>query len=237
MRTKCVQIVFVLFFIAAMSGTTARAQAAASSSAQTSAASSAQTAPQAPARKAPRSMAETDLSFSFYRAFTSSTSGNDTLQTPFDSNGGMVELRHIQSPLIGYEVTYADNIADQAYAPNPGACGFLCATPPIKLHATGSQVGLDWVISDKMGALSPFAVAGMGFFINMPSLDLGNINTAVRPMWIYGGGLDWGFSRRMGIRDQYRGNVYKAPDLDANFNATGKFTQSREPMIGVYFRL
>ncbi len=105
MRTKCVQIVFVLFFIAAMSGTTARAQAAASSSAQTSAASSAQTAPQAPARKAPRSMAETDLSFSFYRAFTSSTSGNDTLQTPFDSNGGMVELRHIQSPLIGYEVT------------------------------------------------------------------------------------------------------------------------------------
>jgi hypothetical protein len=38
-------------------------------------------------------------------------------------------------------------------------------------------------------------------------------------------------------RFQYRGNLYKAPDLSKLYTSTGTFTHISEPMIGVYFRL
>lgn len=213
MRTKCVRAAFAFFLIAAMSGATA--------SAKTSA-------------KAPST---TDLAFSAYRSLTGSTQGNDTLQTPSDSVGGMVELSHIQSPLVGYEVTYAFNPANQSYAPLPGDCGYLCSNKPVNLQASSNQIGLDWIFSHNMGRLTPFAVGGLGFFITAPSLNVGDINTVVRPMFVYGGGLDWGFLPHAGLRIQYRSDLYKAPNLDDRYNATGGYTQTGEPMVGVYFGL
>ena len=38
-------------------------------------------------------------------------------------------------------------------------------------------------------------------------------------------------------RFQYRGNLYKAPDLSKLYTSTGTFTHISETMIGVYFRL
>jgi hypothetical protein len=40
----------------------------------------------------------------------------------------------------------------------------------------------------------------------------------------------------MGLRFQYRGNLYKAPNLTTVFASTGAFTHASEPMIGAYFR-
>jgi len=35
---------------------------------------------------------------------------------------------------------------------------------------------------------------------------------------------------------QYRGNLYKAPNISHPYPATGKFTQTGMPMGGVYFQ-
>ncbi len=181
--------------------------------------------------------AQTDVALSAYRTFTSTTSGNGTAQTPSNAIGGMLEVRHISKPLIGYELTYSYNRANQAYAPKIGSCGFVCANAPISLTASGNQVALDWVISHKYGSLRPFAVTGLGLFIDAPSANIYYANMVVRPTYVYGGGVDWGFMPHFGLRIQYRGNLYKAPDLSTNYNSTGAFTQSGEPMFGLYFHL
>ncbi|MGA9583852.1 MAG: hypothetical protein WBQ95_00915, partial [Terracidiphilus sp.] len=59
--------------------------------------------------------AQTDVALSLYGAFSGTTNGNGTTQSPANSAGGMIELRHIRNPLIGYEATYSYNRANQTY--------------------------------------------------------------------------------------------------------------------------
>ena len=180
--------------------------------------------------------AQTDAGLNVYRTFNNATSGNGTQQTPTNSVGGMLELRHIQSPFIGYEVTYSYNRNNQTYAPESGSCGFFCSNGTTAQPAYQNEVGLDWVFSVKFASLRPFAVAGLGFMINVPSTQGYQLNTVVRPAYIYGGGIDWG-GQRLGLRLQFRDNVYKAANLSDFYPTTGVFSHTAEPMVGVYFRL
>lgn len=180
--------------------------------------------------------AQTDTALSAYRSFNYASTGNGTQQTPSDSIGGMVELSHIQNPFLGYEVTYSYNRNNQTYAPISGSCGFFCSNGTLVQPAYQNEVGLDWIFSMKAASFRPFAVAGAGFMITVPSTIGYALNTIVRPAYIYGGGVDWG-GQRFGLRLQYRGNYYHTPDLSGVYPTTGKFTQTAEPMAGIYYRI
>jgi Outer membrane protein beta-barrel domain len=184
-------------------------------------------------------VAQTDVAGSFYDMLNGGTkTGNGTVQTSPSGMGGIMELRHIQkNPLIGYELSYSYNLANQTYAPETGNCGYQCSNQAETVKGNANQVGIEWVPSMKIGNLRPFGVAGMGFYINTPSVDIGYLNTVVRPMYIYGAGLDWGLLPHAGLRLQYRGEMFKAPNLDDRYNTTGVFTHASLPMIGFYFTL
>ena len=109
MRMKWMLTTFILMGMAALTGTAAYGQAGAPEGGQPGKA--------APARAAERSSAQTDVGVSGYFAMTKATSGNGTQQTPTNAPGGMLELRHIHSTLIGYEMAFSYNPADQAYVP------------------------------------------------------------------------------------------------------------------------
>jgi len=109
----------------------------------------------------------------------------------------------------------------------------------------------------------PFALAGGGILFNQPAggqatttilvtacgggnpgCTVGQVTTsststtsATKPVFVYGAGLDWGLLPHIGLRFQYRGNLYKAPNLTKLYTSTSAFTRTAEPMIGVYFRL
>jgi opacity protein-like surface antigen len=181
--------------------------------------------------------AQTDFAASLYGAFSQSTSGNDTVQSPSNAAGGLLELRHISNPLIGYEVTYSFNRANQTYSPSALATAALVSN-------NAHQVTADWVVSLKAASFRPFALAGGGVIFNVPTS--GQIMTAAgtiatktsnQAVFVYGAGVDWGLLPHLGLRFQYRGNLYKAPDLTHAFSSTGAFTHTAQPMIGVFFRL
>lgn len=189
-----------------------------------------------PQRARAASYRQTDIGASFYKTFVSSTTGMGTVQTPSDGIGGMLEVRHIASPFLGYEMTFSLNPADQAYVPKTGACGLVCQNPNTKISAKAAEFALDYVASYKTGNLRPFLVGGLGFFVSIPGDTPYGNNTSVRPTYIYGGGLDWDLSQHLGVRVQYRGNLYKAPNISSIYPATGVYTQSGEPMGGLYYR-
>ncbi|MGB6157807.1 MAG: hypothetical protein WBH45_05955, partial [Acidobacteriaceae bacterium] len=62
-------------------------------------------------------------------------------------------------------------------------------------------------------------------------------STSAKAVYVYGAGLDWGLIPHIGLRVQYRGNLYQAPDLSKLYSSTDAFTHTAEPMIGIYFRL
>lgn len=190
---------------------------------------------------------ETDIGLNIYQAMNSTTTANTSTQTPANAVGAMFELRHIHSPWIGYEMTFGYNSANATIAPAPApACGINCTVPPQTLPSKGSLVGLDWVLSKKFGSLRPFFAGGFGFFIDEPaysvtvgqkvtSTDKYPENDVVRPSYLYGGGVDWAFLAHWGVRLQYRGAFYKVPNLSTLYPAQGVYTQTREPMGGIFY--
>jgi opacity protein-like surface antigen len=189
---------------------------------------------------APAARAQTDVALSLYGAFSGTTNGNGTLQSPSNSAGGIVELRHISNPLVGYEATYSYNRDNQAYASNgviacPGTDP-TCGPTPTSVHANAHELTGDWLVSVHVANLRPFALAGVGVLFNEPTSGQSDTNSQTKPVFIYGAGLDWGLFPHIGLRFQYRGNLYKAPDLTALFTSTNSFTHTAEPMIGAYLR-
>ena len=201
--------------------------------------------------------AQTDVALSLYGAFTGSTTGNGVTQSPANQAGGMVELRHISNPLVGYEATYSYNRANQQYLNAVLAPGCPTGQTNCLIDRAGTvannahEITGDWIFSLKLANLRPFALAGGGLLVNAASsanlfgcyvmnplcfISPASPQSSTTGVFVYGAGLDWGLLPHLGLRLQYRGNVYKAPELIGAFQSTNSFTHTAEPMIGAYFR-
>lgn len=185
----------------------------------------------------PALQAQTDVAASLYGAFSGTTNGNGTAQSPSNSAGGLLELRHISNPLMGYDVTYSYNRANQTYKPStcPAGVTLPSCTPAQAISANAHELSADWVVSAHGANLRPFALGGIGLLFDSPSGGQSNTSSSTKPVFVYGAGLDWGLLPHIGLRFQYRGNLYKAPNLSKLFTSTGAFMHTAEPMLGAYF--
>lgn len=180
--------------------------------------------------------AQTDVGVSLYGAFNEKTTGNNTEQSPSNSAGGLIELRHLANPILGFEATYSYNRANQKYSYNgpPITCPTTGCLLPASVKADAHELTLDWVPSVHIANLRPFGVLGVGLLLNVPSGSQTSTSTSTKPVYVYGAGLDWGVLPHLGLRFQYRGNLYKAPNLSSLYTSTDVFTRTSEPMIGAY---
>lgn len=181
--------------------------------------------------------AQTSVSLSLYGAFNQKTSGNNTAQSPSNSAGGIVELRHIANPILGFEATYSYNRDNQRYsfltAPAGGTCPAQgCSVKSVKANA--HELTVDWVPSVPIANLRPFGVLGLGLLLHQPTGSQSSTSSSTQAVYVYGAGLDWGLLPHLGLRFQYRGNLYKAPRLSTLYTSTDAFTRNSEPMIGAY---
>ncbi len=204
------------------------------------------------------SFAQTSVSASIYGAFNGTTNGNGSQQSPANQAGGLVEIRHISNPILGFEGTYSFNRADQTYNSTiyppvtvscPSPCGPFIES--LRVPANAHEVTADYVPSVHIANFRPFGVLGIGLLLNVPSgnqtLTQTNnagvqttspstgASTSAKAVYVYGAGLDWGILPHIGLRFQYRGNLYNAPNLSKLYSSTNAFTHTAEPMIGVYF--
>ncbi len=197
--------------------------------------------------------AQPDIAASVYGTFSGKTTGNNIIQSPSNAAGVLFEVREIRNPLVGFEGTYSYNRSDQNYqlqalplsCPTSG-CPVSSGLVPNNAH----EITGDWIVSVKVANLRPFALAGGGLLLNQPGVfqpTSGFTNTgtttapstmsATKGVFVYGGGLDWGILPHIGLRFQYRGNVYSAPALTTVFTSSGAFVHTAEPVVGIYFKL
>jgi opacity protein-like surface antigen len=202
--------------------------------------------------------AQTSVSASLYGAFSGRTTGNGTVQSPANQAGGLLEVRHISNPILGFEATYSFNRADQTYTTSaPGGCPVLgCSSSTESVAANAHEVTADWVPSVHVANFRPFGVLGVGLLLDVPSSSQATVtttgacagtptcpattttsstSTTYKPVYVYGAGLDWGLIPHIGLRFQYRGNLYSSPNVTRLFSSTSTFTHTAEPMVGVYF--
>lgn len=170
-----------------------------------------------------QNLSQTSVAASIYGAFTGTTEGNGTVQSPSNQAGGIFELRYISRPLLGYELNYSFNRANQSY-------NFT------SVKADAHEFGADWVVSVPVVNFRPFVLAGFGLLDFQPAGSQPGTSSQLKWAYVYGGGVDWAVIPHFGMRFQYRGNLYHAPDLLAAASSTGAFAHTAEPMIGAYFR-
>lgn len=194
---------------------------------------------QAPAQTEVSIRNQIDIAGSFFEALTTkSISGSGITQTSSNGIGGMFEARRIQSPWIGYEFTYSLSPDNQTITPIAGACQFSCNLPQQPLKVKHHEFTLDYVASRKYGSLRPFLVGGFGFSIFVPSGIQGTyLENATKPSIVGGGGVDIGVGSRLGVRVQYREDLFTAPHLDPVYPATRGYTPAGEPLVGIFFHL
>jgi opacity protein-like surface antigen len=183
------------------------------------------------------SLSRTDVALSIYGTFSGRTTGDGIEQSPSNAAGGILEVRHIANPILGFEGTYSFNRANQVYSPQI-TCGLPCGPiTPATVSADAHEVTADWVPSVKIANLRPFGLLGVGLLLNQPSSGQVDTTSSNKAVYVYGAGLDWGLLPHIGLRFQYRGNLYKAPDLTTLYGSSGAFTHTAEPMVGVFLRL
>ncbi len=184
--------------------------------------------------------AQTSVALSAYGAFSGTTSANGVQQSPSNSAGGLFELRHVANPILGFEGTYSFNHANQKYT-NSSVCT-VGSCPPITtatIKSDAHEVTLDWTPSVGLANFRPFGVLGVGLLMNVPQSGQSTFETktSTKAVYVYGAGLDWGIVPHFGLRMQYRGNLYKSPDVTSLYTSINKFTHTSEPMFGIYFKL
>jgi len=179
--------------------------------------------------------AQTDVGLTIYGSFSSKTDANGVTISPASSAGGMLAVRHIANPILGFEGTYSFNHANQRYH-----CGVPCGDISVAtVKADAHEVTFDWVPSVKVANLRPFGLLGVGALINVPQSGQTAFETKTSTdlVYVYGAGLDLGLIPHFGLRFQYRGNLEKTPDVTELFTSIDKFRHTAKPMIGIYIRL
>lgn len=181
---------------------------------------------------------QTSVAVSALGSFKSNSSNAVTRQIPANSAGFMIELRHISSPLFGYDVAYSYRGADQLdERTHPLGCPGPSCINSQPVNANAHSLTLNWVVSLPVANFRVFALAGGGFErFNPGGSQAGSTQAQTKGLFDYGAGVDWTLLPHLGLRFQYRGNVYKATQLATAFSSTDKFTQDSEPMLGAFFR-
>jgi opacity protein-like surface antigen len=204
--------------------------------------------------------AQLSVGLSGYGAFSGTTTANGTQQSPANQAGGLFELRHISNPIFGFEGTYSFNRANQTYRTAPTGCpAFGCSISYETVKSNAHEITADWTPSLHIANFRPFGVLGVGVLLDVPDSSQATVittnpnpgqsppnttttstsstKTSYKPVYVYGAGLDWGVLPHLGLRFQYRGNLYKSPNVTSLFTSADAFTHTAEPMIGIYFSL
>jgi hypothetical protein len=166
---------------------------------------------------------QTDIAASFYEAFTGTIGSNGNVQSPSNEAGAIIEARHIVNPLVGYEIAYSFNRANESN-------NFST------VQSDAHEGSLDWVFSMPLLNFRPFVLVGAGVIYFRPTGGQFGTSSQLQAVYVYGGGIDWTFIPHFGLRLQYRGNLYRAPDLLVAASSANAFAHTAEPMFGAYFR-
>ena len=93
---------------------------------------------------------------------------------------------------------------------------------------------------DHKGKLTPFVLGGGGMLLFSPisvsTHSIPGADTDNKGTFLYGVGANYRLTDALGLRFQFRGLLYKAPDFGVSASSTGAWTHTAEPSVGVTLR-
>ena len=164
--------------------------------------------------------------------FTTGTSGNGTSYSATETGGFLAGYRYHLNRWLSAEAVYGWDRNTQKYL--LGSSDFRNQS---NVHqATGGLVlGLPPFAKRR---LRPYVLADGGALVFDPIGNQAYSGTTsqmqAKGVFVYGGGVNYAILRRISLRAEYRGLVYKTPDFGGL--VTNSLTHTAEPSVGLAFR-
>jgi opacity protein-like surface antigen len=163
--------------------------------------------------------------------FTKDASGNGIRDKATETGGLQIGYRYNITRWLAAEANYGYDRNTQSYI------GSTSARVQSNIHQiTGSAV----VKLPGFARIQPYALAGGGGLIFDPTNNAGGTSAGAtsqtRGAFLYGGGVDYAFTRHLSLRAEYRGFVYKAPSFNLASLKTDTWTHTAQPSVGIVFR-
>jgi outer membrane immunogenic protein len=166
--------------------------------------------------------------------FTTGTSGNGTSYSATEAGGFLAGYRYRPNRWLSAEAVYGWDRNTQKYLLNSG---------DFRIQSNIHQATGGFVISLPPFAkrrLSPYVLAEGGALVFDPTsnqVDIGTTSqTQAKGVFVYGGGVSYAIVRRVSLRAEYRGLVYKTPDFGFGALTTNSITHTAQPSVGLAFR-
>ena len=161
-------------------------------------------------------------------SFVKTTTDNGIQQTATNSGGVLATYRFFFTRSSGVEANYGYSLNTQSYSQPSGFLG---------VKSNQHEVSAAYVYRHAFRRFTPFAEAGVGGLVFSPNGDAPGASTQSRVAFVYGGGADFGITKHVFLRAEYRGLVYNSPTFDLT-EALGadRVTHRAEPSVGFGYR-
>jgi opacity protein-like surface antigen len=168
-----------------------------------------------------------EASVQVFGSFVKDTVSNGVQQSATNSGGVLGTYRFFFTDRQGVEVNYGYSRNTQSYALSGGTQG---------INANQHEVTAAYVFRFPLRHFTPFVETGVGGVVFDPR-DYVGASTQARAAFVYGGGVDLNFTKRIFMRAQYRGLVYNSPTFETvATSGYDRVTHRAEPSIGFGYR-
>jgi hypothetical protein len=167
-----------------------------------------------------------DVALTAFGQDTNRTNGNSIRNGTTASVGGMLSYRQSPRWWFGYEVNYGYTKYNDTY---------YYDTYHVKHNS--NELTLAYLMkSPSYGGFRVFGTMAPTSYGGVVHVILGTPATQTVPMFVYSLGAEKQLTSRLGVRAQFRDDVYKDPDFKQQALDTTRLRNTLEPGIGVYYR-
>ena len=165
--------------------------------------------------------------------FTQDTSGQGASRTTTDTGGFLVGYRYHFNRWLSGEANYGYDRDTQRYFSTGGVSR---VQSDVHTATADVVVGLPF----RIARMNPYVLGGGGSLVFHPTGNGGGFvsgaDTQAKGAFLYGGGVNYDFSKHLMFRLEYRGLVYGRPDFGVNALRSGLTTNTAQPSAGVIYR-
>jgi opacity protein-like surface antigen len=165
--------------------------------------------------------------------FTKDTNGQGVLRTTTDTGGFLVGYRYHINRWVSAEANYGFDRNTQKYF---SVGGFSRVQSDVHTATADLVVNLPFTIR----RINPYVLGGGGSLIFHPTGNAGGLvpgaDTQAKGTFVYGGGVNYTLTKRVSLRAEYRGYVYKDADFGIRALNTDNWTHTAQPSAGIVFR-
>jgi opacity protein-like surface antigen len=170
-----------------------------------------------------------------------SIQGTGLLTKGTDGNGSKYDTTNSGGFLLGYSYqfnSWAGVEGNYGYTRNTH--NFFSQSGTSSLQADVHEVTGSFVahLPSRIHGVRPYALAGGGVVVFDPTTkySVTGSQNQTRGAFVYGAGVNFDVARNFGIRAEYRGLVYKAPDFTIDRLNIDSVTHLAQPSIGFFFK-